>query len=112
MYFCNFLIVIYRFVSKIYNFAEVMSLSSMTPQERSVLYRTTMPIGTEFESNGVRLRCVLRPEIEYPRDACSGCFYSRNYVTCPKSQCSSIGRNDGKSVWFVEVGELSKEEKI
>lgn len=89
-----------------------MSTDSFTPQERSILFKTTMPLGTEFRSNGVILRCVERPDVEYPKDACSGCFYSRNYATCPKSQCSSIGRKDSRNVWFVEVGELSKEENI
>lgn len=78
----------------------------VTPQEKSILFKTTMPVGTEFMSNGVLLRCVLRPEVEYVKDACSGCFYSRNYVTCPKSQCSSFGRRDGLNVWFVEVEDL------
>lgn len=82
-------------------FADVMSTEVLTPQERSILKKETMPLGTIFRSNGVMLRCVLRPEIELPRDACSGCYYSQNYLTCPKSQCSSFGRTDGKNVWFV-----------
>jgi len=89
-----------------------MSTDTLTPQERSILYKTTMPVGTEFFSNGVILRCVERSHVEYPKDACSGCFYSQNYVTCPKSQCSSIGRKDGRNVWFVEVSKLSKEDNI
>jgi hypothetical protein len=89
-----------------------MIKDSLTPQEKSILFKTTMPVGTEFMSNGVLLRCVVRPEVEFARDACSGCFYSQNYVTCPKSQCSSIGRKDGVNVWFVEVDKLSKEDSI
>lgn len=89
-----------------------MRKESLTPQEKSILYKITMPIGTEYMSNGVLLRCIERPHIEFPKDACSGCFYSRNYATCPKSQCSSFGRTDGKNVWFVEVSELSKEANI
>lgn len=80
-----------------------MSKLSLTPQERSIMYCYTTPIGTVFKSNGVYLKCVERPELSFPRDACSGCYYSQNYLTCPKSQCSSFGRTDGKNVWFVEV---------
>lgn len=80
-----------------------MSTEIMSPQVRSVIEMTTMPIGTVFRSNGVDLRCVERPYVEYPRDACSGCYYSQNYLTCPRSQCSSLGRTDGRNVWFVEV---------
>lgn len=76
----------------------------MTPQERSVIERITMPIGAVFRSNGVYLKCVEADYVEFPRDACRGCYYSQNYLTCPKSQCSSLGRTDGKNVWFVEVG--------
>lgn len=75
----------------------------LTPQERSVLEKTTMPIGTVFRSNGVLLRCVEADYVDLPRDACSGCYYSQNYLTCPKSQCSALGRTDGRNVWFVEV---------
>ena len=82
-------------------FAGVMSSEVLTPQERSILEKETMPIGTVFRSNGVMLRCVLRSEVEKVRDACIGCYYSQNYLTCPKSQCSSFGRKDGCNVWFV-----------
>lgn len=75
----------------------------MTPQERSIRERTTMPVGVVFRSNGVFLKCVERPELDLPKQACSGCYYSQNYLTCPKSQCSSLGRTDGKNVWFVET---------
>ena len=34
-----------------------------------------------------------------------GCYFGINNLTCPKSQCSSFGRNDGKNVWFVVVSE-------
>lgn len=62
-----------------------------------------MPIGTVFRSNGVMLRCVEADYVDLPRDACSGCYYSQNYLTCPKSQCSALGRTDRRNVWFVEV---------
>ena len=80
-----------------------MSSVLLTPQERSVLEKTTMPIGTVFRSNGVMLRCVEADYVDLPRDACSGGSYSQNYLTCPKSQCSALGRTDGRNVWFVEV---------
>jgi hypothetical protein len=73
----------------------------MTPQERSIINKTTCPIGEVFESNGVWVRCVLRDRECSPQDACSGCFFRDK--TCPKSQCSSFGRTDGRNVWFVEV---------
>lgn len=73
----------------------------MSPQERSIINRTTFPIGGVFESNGTRVRCIERPFVLCVQDACSGCFFSDR--TCPKSQCSSFGRTDGKNVWFVEV---------
>lgn len=66
---------------------------------------TTFPIGYEFRSNGVLLRCVLRPYVEYCGDACKGCYFGEHNLTCPKSQCSSFGRTDGKNVWFVKVGD-------
>ena len=90
-------------VSKVFNFVDVMSELVMTPQERSVIDRITMPIGTVFRSNGVYLKCVEASYVELPRDACSGCYYSQNYLTCPRSQCSAFGRTDGMNVWFVEV---------
>ena len=90
-------------LQKVFKFVDVMSTRVMTPQERSVLEKTTMPIGTVFRSNGVFLKCVEADYVEFPRDACSGCYYSRNYLTCPRSQCSSMGRTDGRNVWFVEV---------
>ena len=74
-----------------------------SPVERSIIYKTTTPIGEVFRSNGVYLKCVERDEVVFPRDACKGCYYSQNYLTCPKSQCSSFGRTDGKNVWFVKV---------
>jgi hypothetical protein len=87
-----------------YNFAIVMKSSD--PQIRSIINKTTFPVGEEFESNGVLLRCIERPRVECVQDACSGCYFSVNYLTCPKSQCSSFGRRDGRNVWFVEVSKL------
>lgn len=80
-----------------------MKERSVNPQIRSIINKTTFPVGEVFESNGVLLRCVERPPVDSVQDACRGCFFSINYLTCPKSQCSVFGRKDGKNVWFVEV---------
>ena len=77
----------------------------MSPQERSILYQCTYPIGKVFASNGTYVKCVERPSGLTPVLACSGCFYSDK--TCPRSQCSRFGRTDGMNVWFIEI---SKEE--
>lgn len=84
------------------NFVVVMSKSNHHSM-RHVENHTTFPIGYEFESYGVLLRCVERPYISCCADACSGCYFRVHNLTCPKSQCSVFGRNDGKNVWFVEV---------
>lgn len=76
----------------------------MSPQVRSVINKETFPLGGEFESNGVRVRCVLRDRDVSHQEACSGCYFVDKH--CPKSQCSSFGRTDGKNVWFVEVSKL------
>lgn len=67
--------------------------------------RTTYPLGYEFVSSGVLLRCVERPELLCCSDACRGCYFRIHNLTCPKSQCSSFGRTDGRNVWFVEVSQ-------
>lgn len=77
---------------------------SMSPQERSIVNKSTIPLGTIFSSNGTYVQCVLRPHVESPQDACLGCFFRDK--TCPKSQCSCFGRTDGRNVWFVEVSKL------
>lgn len=87
---------------QMFKFAVVMKKEeAMSPQERSIIRKTTFPIGEVFESNGVLVECVLRPYVGVCADACGGCFFRDK--TCPKSQCSSFGRTDGKNVWFVEV---------
>jgi len=77
----------------------------MTPEERSIRKKLTYPVGYEFRSHGKLVRVVDRPALEFPCEACKGCFFV-GYSVCPKSQCSSIGREDGRNVWFVEVSEL------
>ena len=80
-----------------------MSENQLSPALRSVLMRTTYPIGMEFEVSGVMIRCIERPYVEDVCMACSGCYFSQENKTCPPSQCSVFGRTDGKNVWFVEV---------
>lgn len=79
-----------------------MSKLSISPKVRSVMKRETYVLGHEFYSYGHRLRVVRRPELDFPCEACKGCFFM-GYSVCPKSQCSSFGREDGINVWFVEV---------
>lgn len=74
----------------------------MSPAERSIVERTTYAIGSRYDIGGVVLRCIERPLVSCPQDACSGCYFSRSHKTCPPSQCSSFGRTDGRNVWFVE----------
>ena len=71
----------------------------VSPQERSIINKSTIPLGVVFASNGTWVRCVLRPYIDIPMNGCDGCFFKDK--TCPKSQCSSFGRTDGNNVWFV-----------
>lgn len=75
----------------------------LSPAERSIVEKTTYPIGGVYEIGGVYVRCIERPRIECPQDACKGCYFSEGYKTCPPSQCSSFGRTDRKNVWFVKV---------
>ena len=91
------------FIAKLSYFVFVMKKEH--PSMKHVESHTTFPIGYEFRSNGVLLRCVERPKVSSWRDACMGCYFGINNLTCPNSQCSSFGRNDGKNVWFVEVTE-------
>ena len=76
---------------------------SLSPAERSIIEKTTWDIGEVYEIGGVYVRCVERPHVSCPLDACRGCYFSEAYKTCPPSQCSSFGRSDGRNVWFVKV---------
>lgn len=76
---------------------------SLSPAERSIVERTTYPIGMVFDVGGDLVRCIERPYVVCVREACSGCYFSERYKTCPPSQCSSFGRTDGKNVWFVKA---------
>lgn len=82
----------------------------VSPQERSILYQLTFPVGKVFRSNGTYVKCIERPEVGAVCRACEGCFYSDK--TCPRSQCSSFGRTDGRNVWFIEVSEEEYNENI
>lgn len=92
---------------QMFNFVVVMSKGNHHSL-RHVENHTTFPVGYEFESNGVLLRCIERPYVASISDACKGCYFGVNNLTCPKSQCSVFGRTDGKDVWFVEVSDISK----
>ena len=78
-------------------------MNELSPHERSILRRVTIEVGSVFDVNGVRLRCIERPGVHTMcvSEACSGCYFSLENKTCPPSQCSSFGRQDGKNVWFV-----------
>lgn len=93
------------FVSFCFNDYYICSMKkeSVTPAQKSVIRRTTYPIGKVFEVNGVYVRCIERPYVESSCDACIGCYFSQENKTCPPSQCSTFGRTDGKNVWFVKV---------
>lgn len=74
----------------------------MSPAERSVVERTTYAIGSKYEVGGVSVRCIERPVVSCPQDACRGCYFCVERKTCPPSQCSALGRTDGKNVWFIK----------
>lgn len=84
--------------------------SPMSLQVRSIVKKITFPLGKEFVSNGELLRVVERPYVEFPCNACDGCFFREGNLTCPRSQCSSFGRTDGKNIWFVRVDDISKQQ--
>lgn len=68
--------------------------------------RYFVAIGEEFESSGVRYCCVERVGVNCPADACIGCSFHKENRTCPPYVCSAFDRlQDGKSVWFVRIGE-------
>lgn len=76
-------------------------MNELSPQQKSVLRRVTVPIGSILNINGVRLMCIERPHVVHPSDACRGCYFSVENKTCPPSQCSKFGRMDGHNVWFI-----------
>lgn len=59
-------------------------------------------VGSTVVVNGERYRCVVRPHIGQPRDACMGCDFKG--LVCPAYlQCSAYDRSDGEYVWFRRV---------
>jgi hypothetical protein len=80
-----------------------MGKKGMSPAERSVVERTTYAVGHIYDIGGVNVLCVERPEVVCPQDACIGCYFCQEKKTCPPSQCSAMGRTDGRNVWFVKV---------
>lgn len=78
-------------------------MNELSPQQKSVLRRVTVPIGSILDIGGVRLKCIERPDVRtmHVSEACSGCYFSIENKTCPPSQCSRFGRLDDKNVWFV-----------
>ena len=64
--------------------------------------RRTLAVGSEFVLGGGRYGVGLRGDVEFPRDACSGCAFAG--VNCPEYlACSSFDRRDRVSVWFKEI---------
>ena len=78
-------------------------MNELSPQQKSVLRKVTVDVGSVLDINGVLLKCVERPSVHsmHVSEACSGCYFSKENKTCPPSQCSSFGRKDGRNVWFV-----------
>ena len=61
-----------------------------------------IPVGTEFDYAGMRLRCEVRGPHEIGR-ACMGCALRASF--CDTLQCSRSDRQDGTSVWFVNTNQ-------
>ena len=69
---------------------------------KSRMPRKDIAVGGMVMKNGIRYRCVLRPEILSPADACGGCGLKDR--PCSGLRCSSFDRTDGLNVWFQEDG--------
>lgn len=61
-----------------------------------------IPLETDFEYAGMRLRCVARGPHDIGR-ACMGCALRTCF--CDTLQCSRSDRQDGTSVWFVRINQ-------
>lgn len=59
-------------------------------------------VGEVVSVAGHAVRCVPRPDVWPPCEACRGCALSRLYLGCGDLQCSVFDRRDGSDVWFVE----------
>lgn len=69
---------------------------SATPPMRFI------PLEAEFNYAGMRLKCVARGPHERGR-ACMGCALRASF--CDTLQCSRSDRQDGTSVWFVNINQ-------
>lgn len=68
---------------------------------KSRMPRKDVALGEMVVKNGISYRCVLRPEISTPADACLGCGMKDR--PCSGIRCSSFDRSDGLNVWFLEI---------
>lgn len=69
-------------------------------RRRTALPTRDVPLGGVVEVSGRRFRCVARPLVWPPSEACSGCDLSRLYLGCSDLRCSCFDRADGRFVWF------------
>jgi hypothetical protein len=83
-------------------------MKELSPQQKSVLRKVTVDVGSIINIGGVLLKCIERPDVRtlHVSEACSGCYFSIENKTCPPSQCSRFGRLDEKNVWFVRYEEV------
>ena len=86
-----------HFVSFLYNFVVVKS----QPFHYANVF---IPVGGEFVSRGIRYRCIVRPVVTAPRNACLGCAFSGGHCP-PRLQCTKSERRDDCFVWFIRVEE-------
>lgn len=56
-------------------------------------------IGDTITWYGVTYKCVKRPPVDRPMDACKGCDLGR-IADCAPFQCSRFDRSDNTNVWF------------
>lgn len=80
-----------------------MVLSSFA-ESKSRIPRKFVPLGGFYVKGGVMYECVMRPEVDRPSEACSGCAFCRTSSSdrwCLGLQCSKWDRSDGLDVWFV-----------
>lgn len=75
---------------------------------RSRIPRTDIPVGREFEMDGVRLVVCRRGVVYEPKDACMGCWFKTEGRSCYGLRCSSFDRADRVNVWFVNAVEVKK----
>lgn len=76
----------------------ITAVNNDAPRSRAP--RTDLPIGHEFDVEGVRLRVVRRTRVDEPKDACMGCWFKNHGRSCYGLRCSSFDRGDRTNVWF------------